>query len=167
MLCEECGQNQATIHIATIIGGQKKDEHLCPQCWQKRNAKILGGLNVGSLLAQLLGAQAQQAEDQGLACDACGLSFAEFQKTGRLGCAHCYAAFGENMKKTLGSIHGHTRHVGKVPPELEKEALARRRIDDLRREMDEAVRVEDFERAAALRDEIRSLDAARSGEEEA
>ena len=64
MLCDECGQNQATIHIATIIGGKKKDENLCPQCWQKRNAQILGGLSVGNLLSQLLGAQPQQEEDK-------------------------------------------------------------------------------------------------------
>ena len=62
MLCDECGQNQATIHIATIIGGKKKDENLCPQCWQKRNAQILGGLSVGNLLSQLLGAQPQQED---------------------------------------------------------------------------------------------------------
>ena len=95
MLCDECGQNQATIHIATIIGGKKKDENLCPQCWQKRNAQILGGLSVGNLLSQLLGAQPQQEEDKSLRCGKCGMTFAEFQKSGRLGCANCYAAFGE------------------------------------------------------------------------
>ena len=82
MLCDECGQNQATIHIATVIGGKKKDENLCPQCWQKRNAQILGGLSVGNLLSQLLGAQPQQEEDKSLRCGKCGMTFAEFQKSG-------------------------------------------------------------------------------------
>ena len=50
MMCDECGQNPATIHIATIIGGKKKDENLCPQCWQKRNTALLGGLQVGDLI---------------------------------------------------------------------------------------------------------------------
>ena len=152
MLCDECGQNQATIHIATIIGGKKKDENLCPQCWQKRNAQILGGLSVGNLRAQ------QLEEDKSLRCGKCGMTFAEFQKSGRLGCANCYAAFGENMRKMLGSIHGHTHHVGKVPGYLEEEVRAKQQIDDLRRQMDEAVRAEDFERAAELRDRIRALD---------
>ena len=86
------------------------------------------------------------------------MTFAEFQKSGRLGCANCYAAFGENMRKMLGSIHGHTHHVGKVPGYLEEEVRAKQQIDDLRRQMDEAVRTEDFERAAELRDRIRALD---------
>ena len=66
MMCDECGQNQATVHIATIIGGKKKDENLCAQCWQKRNAQLLGGLAVGDLLSKLLGAkpQAEQPEQQ-------------------------------------------------------------------------------------------------------
>ena len=54
MLCDECGQNQATIHIAAFIGGKKKYEHLCAQCWQKRAGQQ--GLSVGDLLSHLLGA---------------------------------------------------------------------------------------------------------------
>ena len=57
MMCDECGQNQATVHIATIIGGKKKDENLCAQCWQKRNAQLLGGLAVGDLLTARYGAR--------------------------------------------------------------------------------------------------------------
>ena len=165
MMCDECGQNQATVHIATIIGGNKKDENLCAQCWQKRNAQLLGGLAVGDLLSKLLGAkpQAEQPEQQedeegcDLTCPGCGMSFAEFQKTGKVGCAGCYAAFGDKMEQTLKSIHGHARHVGKVPEYLAGEMNAQRRLDDLRRQMDAAVAEEDFERAAALRDEIKAL----------
>ena len=158
MLCYDCLHNQATIHIAPLICPTKRSANLCPQCWQKRNAQILGGLSVGNLLSQLLGAQPQQEEDKSLRCGKCGMTFAEFQKSGRLGCANCYAAFGENMRKMLGSIHGHTHHVGKVPGYLEEEVRAKQQIDDLRRQMDEAVRAEDFERAAELRDRIRALD---------
>ncbi len=157
MLCDECGQNQATIRISTIIGENKKEENLCPQCLKKRNAQILGGLKVGDLLSQLLGAQPQAEPKETLRCDACGQTYEEFQKSGRLGCANCYAAFGDNMKKTLKSIHGHAHHVGKVPAYLEGERLHRQQVDDLKRQMDQAVAAEDFERAAVLRDRIRDL----------
>lgn len=171
MLCDVCGQNQATIHVATIIGGKKKDENLCPQCWQKRNAQILGGLSVGDLLSQLLGAQPQQEAPVDLRCEKCGMTYAEFQKSGRLGCANCYAAFGDTMKQMLKRIHGHAHHVGKVPAGLEQELRVRQQLDDLRREMEQAVRDEEFERAAELRDRIKALSAGPStapkGEEEA
>ena len=163
MMCDECGQNPATIHIATIIGGNKKDENLCPQCWQKRNAALLGGLQVGDLLSKLLGAKPKQdkaeepEEKIELYCDGCGMSYHEFQKTGRVGCAHCYAVFGEHMEKTLKSIHGHARHVGKAPEHLAGEMDAQRQLDALRRLMEEAVAAEDFEQAAVLRDQIREI----------
>lgn len=159
MLCDACGENQATLHIATIIGGKKKDENLCAQCWQKRNAQIMGGLSVGDLLSQLLGAQPQKEKDQdsGIHCDKCGMTYDEFRASGRLGCANCYTAFGDKMKQTLKGIHGHTHHVGKVPEEFEQELLHQRKLDDLKRQMDEAVGEEDFERAAVLRDHIKEL----------
>lgn len=157
MLCDACGQNQATIHISTIIGGSKKDENLCPQCWQKRNAQIMGGLSVGELLSSLLGAQPHPEERVDITCDQCGMTYEEFKQSGRLGCANCYTAFGDNMKKTLKSIHGHAHHVGKVPARLEKELRDRHRMEDLKKQMEQAVRTEDFEQAAVLRDEIKAL----------
>lgn len=171
MMCDECGQNPATIHIATIIGGNKKDENLCHQCWQKRNAALLGGLQVGDLLSKLLGAKPKQEKSEEpeekieLYCDGCGMSYHEFQKTGRVGCAHCYEVFGEHMEKTLKSIHGHARHVGKVPEHLAGEMDAQRQLDDLRRQMDAAVAAEDFEQAAVLRDRIRAISLAQVAQE--
>ena len=163
MMCDECGQNPATIHIATIIGGNKKDENLCPQCWQKRNAQLLGGLQVGDLLSKLLSAKQKQDKPEAqeekieLYCDSCGMSYHEFQKTGRVGCAHCYSVFGAHMEKTLKSIHGHARHVGKAPAYLAGEMDAHRQLEELRKAMEEAVAVEDFEQAAVLRDRIRAI----------
>ena len=120
----------------------------------RRAAGAFGG---GSSLPPS-GAQPQQAEEENpLRCDVCGETYQEFQKTGRLGCAHCYAAFGEQLEKTLKSIHGHAHHVGKVPPYLEGEVRTERELDELRRQMDQAVQDEEFEQAARLRDRIREL----------
>ena len=32
----------------------------------------------------------QKAEEHSAVCSGCGLSYAEFERTGRLGCAQCY-----------------------------------------------------------------------------
>ncbi len=163
MLCSECGKNPATIHIVTVFGDTKKGENLCQECWQKRNAKILGGLNVnvGELLSQLLsgGAPKPQEDKIELTCASCGMTYEEFRKTGRLGCAKCYEAFGEQLKNTLKSVHGHTHHVGKVPEALENELRAQRELQEMRRRMEECVKSEEFERAAFFRDKVRELEA--------
>lgn len=35
MLCQSCGQNQATTHIKTIINGELAEVNLCRECAQK------------------------------------------------------------------------------------------------------------------------------------
>ena len=163
MLCNECGKNPATIHIVTVFGDKQKGEDLCQECWQKRNAKILGGLNlnVGELLSQLLTGSAPEPREEkpDLVCPSCGMTYKEFSKTGHLGCAKCYEAFGTQLKSTLKSVHGHTHHVGKVPEYLETELRAQRELQEARRQMEECIKNEEFERAAFLRDKIRALEA--------
>ena len=163
MMCDECGLNPATIHIATIIGGNKKDENLCKDCWQKRNAAMLGGMPMGELLSKLLGTKpkaeenAEPEEKIELYCEGCGMSYHEYRKTGRVGCAHCYAAFGDYVEQKVKSLHGPARHVGKAPAHLAEEVTAQREMEALSKQMEEAVAREDFELAAALRDRIRAI----------
>jgi protein arginine kinase activator len=96
-------------------------------------------------------------------CPGCGLTIADFKRTGRLGCSRCWSAFDGSLRGLLRKLHGGTQHAGKVylppdPTEVDRAA----RISSLRRSLQRAVDGEDFERAAALRDQIRRLEAAES-----
>ena len=84
----------------------------------------------------------------------------DFKKTGRLGCSHCYVAFEPHLKSLLRRLHGGTQHVGKVylPPDPSS-ADRQERLAGLKRKLDRAVESEDFERAAQIRDMIRTLEA--------
>jgi len=66
-------------------------------------------------------------------------------------------------------VQPQVQHVGKAPRTQARQAELRQRAADLRGELERAVRGEDYERAARLRDEIRAVeqeqsDAARRGE---
>jgi len=95
------------------------------------------------------------------ACPFCGLTFSDFRETGRLGCPQCYETYAVHLQKLLRRVHGGTQHVGKVylPPDPTS-SDRERRLDALKRRLQRAVDSEDFERAAELRDEIRSLEPA-------
>lgn len=41
MLCEECGKNQATVHMKKIINNHVNESHLCEECAKKATALIL------------------------------------------------------------------------------------------------------------------------------
>jgi protein-arginine kinase activator protein McsA len=90
-------------------------------------------------------------------CPACGCSKEKFEETGRFGCPDCYKAFGPFMAPILRKMHKGLRHVGKIPRRTLTPAVIEERVRLLTDELNQAVKIENFEEAARLRDEIRSL----------
>jgi protein arginine kinase activator len=161
MLCEKCGVAPATIHLTTIVGGEKIEQHLCAACCQKqKQALTMAGMST-LLLSLLKGASATPDETVTLRCDSCGQTYEAFQKSGMLGCPKCYDVFKEHLMPLLSRIHGKTTHTGRVPPDTFEQTTMQRRLETLRRNMDRAVAEEDFELAASLRDEIRAMQPAK------
>lgn len=160
MLCEECGKNQATVTITLAAAGGAKTRRLCPECMKKMESSLAKG-DIQSFLSSILavlGTEKKQ-ETPDLTCASCGHTYAEFEHTGRLGCAQCYRAFSEQLKPMLQRIHGRAQHAGRRPASFvpDPRDVLNEQIADLRRRMDEAVACEDFEEAARCRDELRSL----------
>ena len=90
-------------------------------------------------------------------CPKCHMSLAEFSKTGRLGCPHCYEAFKPYLTQVLTSIHGNAAHTGKIAKNASEKLKAKRELEQLGKQLDEAVAKQDFERAATLHDQINAL----------
>ena len=88
MLCEECGQREAEVLMTAVVNGESVTRQLCRECFQKYKAG-----DIQSVLAAVLAAMNQSAKKPGLVCPRCGETYAEFQKSGKMGCAECYQAF--------------------------------------------------------------------------
>lgn len=84
-------------------------------------------------------------------CSVCGYTLQDISKTGRIGCAKCYDCFREELKKLLLNYHGSTQHIGKKP----KGQIPVRTVQQMELELKEAIKKEDYELAAKLRDEIK------------
>ena len=157
MLCEECGKNQATVSITVSAGGEVSTRRLCPECMKKMQFSLVNG-DIQGFLSSVLSVlgSGQKAEEHSAVCSGCGLSYAEFERTGRLGCAQCYRDFSDQLRPLF---HGRAQHAGRRPaaftPSPEDERAAR--VSELRQKMDEAVASENFEDAAKYRDELRKL----------
>lgn len=50
-------------------------------------------------------------------CPRCGMTFAEFSRTGLLGCAECYNAFRARILPTVQRLQGSLLHKGEGPAE--------------------------------------------------
>ena len=162
MLCDECLKNTATIHMATFVNGQVKTVHLCPQCAAKRNKPmVISGFSFNDVMS----AFCDSDDADQITCERCGTTLADFQKTGRLGCANCYRVFESSILPLLKSIHMNVLHTGKHPggrvafdDEKEIPATSLGKKDELKRELRLAISTENFEEAARLRDEITLLE---------
>lgn len=164
MQCEECGLRPAEVMMTTVIGGQTTTRHLCRECVKKYKAG-----DIQAVLAAVLSAMGQQKSVPEITCQSCGETFAEFQKTGMLGCAECYQAFRSELTPMITRVQGRTQHAGRRPPASQQEQERQARMEALHAQMEAAVALENFEEAARLRDELRAIsnpEAAQTPQEE-
>ena len=173
MLCDICKKREASVHLTEIINEEVTELHLCETCAKSKGAQMQQHFSIADFLSGLVDFPAEEAKKQErikVKCPACGMSYSDFKRLGRLGCSSCYESFKRAIYPLLKRIHGSTRHVGKQPgkisvgkkktakPVSEAERL-KGELEGLRRRMAKAVEMEEFEEAAILRDRIRSLEA--------
>ena len=164
-LCERCKKAKATFHLTNIErSGDKVERHLCDKCAAEEGL-LQGGkatVDLNELLENFIAdSKAGSAELSSLICEHCGISYVEFRNQGLLGCANDYEVFKEQIGRLLERTHdGATHHTGKAPKSTGVVQKPQQDIRRLKRQLDEALAAEDYERAAKLRDRIRGLEEA-------
>ena len=179
MKCQKCNEREANSHIKRIINGRVEEHHLCSKC-----AKEMGYSNVfdsfssdfASSFADTFGSMfgsffenALPARTQATRCETCGASYADIARTGMMGCADCYSIFEDRILPTVRRIHGNTTHCGKNSPTYKREKAQPAEnaepdtkplseLDNLKAQLDEAVKNQEFEKAAELRDRIKAME---------
>lgn len=93
-----------------------------------------------------------------VSCEHCGFTDAQFTQVGKLGCPKCYEVFENKLEPVLRRIHGNSGHTGKIPRRTGGTIGLRKKIEDLKRELQSAVTHEEYEKAAEIRDKIRALE---------
>ena len=170
MICQECNQRPATLHFTKIINGEKTEVHICEHCAQEKSEMFMfpgtSGFSIDNLLAGLLqfeplAGSKQNAFQQNeiLQCSNCKMTFQQFAKVGRFGCSHCYPTFEKQLTPILKRLHsGNTHHTGKIPKRIGGSFYIRKEIEQLKHKMQEYISLEEFEKAAEVRDHVRALE---------
>ncbi|HZG14770.1 MAG TPA: UvrB/UvrC motif-containing protein [Candidatus Bathyarchaeia archaeon] len=172
MNCEECGKRPATLHLTKIVNGEKTEYHICEQC-AKEKGDVFGGFGnfgINQLLSGLLNFDPMMKKEgsptkegsattqKALRCETCGLTYAQFSKSGRFGCSDCYRFLGDRLDPLFRRIHGNTQHIGKVPERTGGKIKVRKELDQLKSALQQYVAKEEFEKAAEIRDRIKALE---------
>jgi protein arginine kinase activator len=165
MKCQYC-EKPATFHITELTQpGGPSVMHLCEEharSFLHKDQSSPAASIAGALAKQLnLGqTKAELAELDQKECPVCGISFFEFRNTGRLGCPYDYKHFEPDLTPLLTNIHDSLQHHGKQPRRAAASADNQAQMIQLRREMEEAIECENYERASEIRDELRRMEEA-------
>lgn len=167
MLCQICEKNKATVRMKQVVNGKKSEFFLCQACAQHKGmpdpladlpevfGKIVANI-LGEELAKIGGGKKKSKRAQQKRCERCGISLADFERRGLLGCADCYHAFENEIKLLLRRIHGSNHHTGRRPQAYRRKPA--KNVVTLRKELERAIGQQQFERAAELRDLIRAAE---------
>lgn len=175
--CQICKKNIAAVHYTEIDVDYKvkKESHMCEGCAQKHGLQGLEAQSMQGVTPKLI-SPLQVIENlikpnlpQPLKtlletkCKTCGMTYPEFRSAGRLGCPNDYKLFKDGIQNILDQVQGGaTRHVGKVPKRAGAQIRLQVQQASLRAELEEAIAIENYERAAEIRDSLKQFEQDRS-----
>lgn len=170
LICENCKERPASVVITKGYMGESIEHHLCEKCAFQSEAFHFNSseepMSIQQFLSHWFGGGDPlhaQPKKQGsgleqLECPSCNLTFGRFLEIGKFGCPTCYDTFRERLPHVLGKLHsGQSAHTGKIPVSFNKLYAIKRKVEEIRLKMQEAVEEERFEDAAILRDEANHL----------
>src|SRR5690625_305011 len=176
MKCSECKKRPATLHYTQIINGQKTEVQVCEICATKKgymnNTEETYSLH--DLLTGLFNFSSSPLEFQKdnifhsideLQCSKCNMTFNDFQRIGKFGCAHCYKTFKVKLDSIFRRVHsGNTKHNGKIPKRQGAHLNTKKEIELYREKLQQLIEQEEFEKAAVVRDQIKKLEIEKKGD---
>ncbi len=147
MLCQRCKKNAATENYVEIINGEKFESHLCAKCSSELYGELHSKMSE-NVCAWLFGSSAPKK-----VCPVCGTTYADYERSGLLGCASCYDVFKEELLPAIKAIQGKVEHVGKV--ETNNDDLGpHRRLKSLQVQLEAALREKRYVDAGKLNKRI-------------
>lgn len=155
MKCSQCDQD-ATVFLTKVEGDDLKKLIFCEDCAKNNSLMEQEGAppTLSEVMSQLPSTIDGELEE--LECE-CGFTMENLTKTGRLGCSQCYETFSKIIDIRISSLHKDDVHTGKSLELPQDKISIEKRINKVKSALETAIKDEDFEKAAHLRDEISEM----------
>lgn len=166
MICNRCKKNEATVHVTKIVNNLKEQMSLCEKCAKETGNLVFDDLdssmsfpfeNILSSIMDYINSSNENTKPLETHCPRCRTTYSEFKKKGLLGCVECYELFATMLAPVIKSVQNNTEHIGKIPSKTGKILLEKKKLAKLREELQKAIAIEAYEKAAQIRDEIKEL----------
>lgn len=169
MLCDNCGENEASIRLTQIINGKKTEMMLCEECSKKANLSSMQfemPIDISNFLGDFISDYEENnylpfnSISKQIKCNNCNMSYEEFLNSGKFGCSECYEAFSNKVDLLLNKIQGNARYKGRNcinKEENNKKIEINNELDELKKQLRQAIKEERYEDAAKIRDKINEI----------
>lgn len=159
VVCQRCNHARATVHITDTVP-EKRERHLCEECAEEEGVIVKQThQTTTAILQEFIKHKAGVAGADERTCPKCGVTFRAFRLNGQLGCPYDYEAFRSLLTPLIERAHeGATHHVGKVPIKADSAVKKHAGIHRLQRDLQAAIDQENYEQAARVRDQIKTLE---------
>ena len=170
MKCDGCKKNEANLVLHMITNGQVATRSLCMECAKKAHEEMTQAFStMGMTMAGLDDMRPENTETQReslrlprMICASCRTAYEDIDHDTVFGCPQCYQAFHGQVIDYLSSL--------KEQEEPARAAVEPLGMDpapvtesDLRERLNDALKTEDYEQAASLRDRLRECISAKEG----
>lgn len=159
-LCNGCNSENPSFLFRSYSDKDCKDLFLCENCVRKitSSSNPLGSVN-GEIVFESLGLAVTPEQMKVLAstkCENCGTTQHDVSRFGMFGCPECYAVFSDLLGMADAQIE-HEIQVKKKIRDSFTDSVPGGTAEVLKRKMQDAIREEQYELAASLRDQIKGL----------
>lgn len=164
MQCQICNNNEATIHLTEINHGQRSEMHICETCALEQGIAVKSQIPINELLTSLLAntpedEQVESITPQIKACPKCGFTIEQLKEHAVLGCPYDYEIFQKTLMPLIKNAHNDSEHhCGKIPSKIPQESKDHLQLMTLKQQLEKAIKQEDYENAANIRDKIQELE---------
>lgn len=169
MKCTICKNDNAIIHIREYTDLGVRRINLCLECALKRGLSTSVN-NIDLILADIIkkvlnipvnnkkGNKAlKRGDTASLICPSCGTTLFNFSKELQVGCPVCYSVFEKVIDLVIYNNNNSLNYMGKLPEDIKKFNIRRGLLKKLKRDLKESLDLEEYMKAAHIRDKIKEL----------
>lgn len=162
MVCDICNEKEGVVFLEAMTNKGKLKINLCPQCAANRgiSAPQISPCrkDFGEIFEEVYELRRKRNPDYSKLCPVCGKSLAFIKESKQAGCPECYEIFKDEIYVLLKEMGISGVYTGTMPKRLNcfRNSLTDRA--DIQAKLDQAVREENYEKAAVYRDFLRALE---------